>query len=67
MVYSFFRAYQEVVANCDHLSNLKFSKYPPNVFTEHEAAIKKLSVPQSKRRIGFHTDLNSQKNKNEKE
>jgi hypothetical protein len=30
-------------------------------------AIKKLSEPQSKRRIGFHTDLNSQKNKNEKE
>jgi hypothetical protein len=27
----------EVVANCDHLKNLKFSKTLPNVFTEHGA------------------------------
>jgi len=27
----------EVVANCDHLSRLKFSKVLPNAFTEHGA------------------------------
>jgi hypothetical protein len=27
----------QVVANCDHLKNLKFSKTLPNVFTEHGA------------------------------
>ena len=27
----------EVVANCDHLSNLKFSKVLPFAFTEHKA------------------------------
>jgi hypothetical protein len=26
---------QEVVANCDHLSRLKYSKYLPYAFTEH--------------------------------
>jgi len=28
---------QELVANCDHLQRLKYSKYLPNVFTEHGA------------------------------
>ena len=28
---------QEVVANCDHLAPLKFSKNPPYAFTEHGA------------------------------
>jgi hypothetical protein len=28
---------QEVVANCHHLSCLKYSKYLPNVFTGHGA------------------------------
>jgi hypothetical protein len=28
---------QEVVTNCDHLKNLKFSPVNPNVFTEHGA------------------------------
>jgi len=28
---------QEVVANCDHLTKLKFSSYLPHVFTEHGA------------------------------
>lgn len=28
---------QEVVANCDHLKNLKFSKTLPHAFTEHGA------------------------------
>ena len=30
---------QEVVANCDHLSKLKFSSYLPYVFTEHGAVM----------------------------
>ena len=29
----------EVVANCDHLSNLKYSPSLPNVFTEHGAVM----------------------------
>ncbi len=29
----------EVVANCDHLMNLKFSRGLPSVFTEHGAVI----------------------------
>lgn len=28
---------QEVVANCDHLTRLKYSKYLPRAFTEHGA------------------------------
>jgi hypothetical protein len=31
------REKSEVVANCDHLSGLKFSKTPPYAFTEHGA------------------------------
>jgi hypothetical protein len=27
----------EVIANCDHLSRLKYSKVPPHAFTEHGA------------------------------
>jgi hypothetical protein len=30
---------QQVVANCDHLKNLKFSPYLPFVFTEHGAVM----------------------------
>ena len=29
----------EVVANCDHLANLKYSSFLPNVFTEHGAVM----------------------------
>lgn len=63
---------QELVAKCDHFSKLKFSKYLPNVFTEHDGtikslvtAIKKLTVPSTKRRIGFGSDLEP-KSKNDK-
>jgi hypothetical protein len=40
---------QEVVANCDHLSSLKFSKTLPFVFTEHGAvqAANVLNSPQA--------------------
>ena len=40
---------QEVVANCDHLSKLKFSKTLPFAFTEHGAiqAANVLSSPQA--------------------
>ncbi len=39
----------EVVANCDHLSNLKFSKALPFAFTEHGAimAASVLNTPQA--------------------
>lgn len=40
----------EVVANCDHLSNLRFSKALPLVFTEH-GAIMAASVLNSPRAI----------------
>ena len=40
----------EVVANCDHLSNLKFSNTLPHVFTEH-GAIMVASVLNSERAI----------------
>jgi hypothetical protein len=40
---------EEVVANCDHLSRLKFSKTCPYAFTEHEAfmAANVLSSPEA--------------------
>lgn len=40
---------QEVVANCDHLKNLKFSKTLPHAFTEHGAiqAANVLNSPQA--------------------
>ncbi|MBI4228904.1 MAG: ORF6N domain-containing protein [Deltaproteobacteria bacterium] len=41
----------EVVANCDHLSKLKFSKVLPYAFTEH-GAIMAASVLNSPRAIG---------------
>ncbi len=41
----------EVVANCDHLSGLKYSKYLPNVFTEH-GAIMAASVLNTERAVG---------------
>lgn len=39
----------EVVANCDHLTKLKFSKVPPFAFTEHGAiqAANVLATPQA--------------------
>ena len=40
----------EVVANCDHLAKLKFSKAMPNVFTEH-GAIMAASVLNSRRAV----------------
>ncbi len=40
----------EVVANCDHLSKLKFSKTLPYVFTEH-GAIMAASVLSSRRAV----------------
>lgn len=48
---------QEVVAKCDHLSNLKYSKTLPYVFTEHGALMaRSLTSPEAvprRRRIGF--------------
>ena len=41
---------QEVVRNCDHLENLKFSPVTPNAFTEH-GAIMAASVLNSPRAI----------------
>lgn len=41
----------EVVANCDHLSKLKFSPYLPHVFTEH-GAIMAATVLNTGRAIG---------------
>jgi hypothetical protein len=40
---------QELVANCDHLSNLKFSRTNPYVFTEHGAimAASVLNTPRA--------------------
>lgn len=40
----------EVVANCDHLSKLKYSAVPPNAFTEH-GAIMAASVLNTERAI----------------
>ena len=42
---------QEVVANCDHLSRLKYSKYLPYVFTEH-GAIMAATVLNTSRAVG---------------
>lgn len=42
---------EEVVANCDHLSNLKFSPHLPNAFTEH-GAIMVASVLNTDRAVG---------------
>lgn len=42
---------QEVVANCDHLSRLKYSKYLPNAFTEH-GAIMAATVLNTSRAVG---------------
>ena len=42
---------QKVVANCDHLSRLKYSKYLPNVFTEH-GAIMAAAVLNTSRAVG---------------
>lgn len=42
---------KEVVANCDHLKHLKFSRYLPNAFTEH-GAIMAASILNSSRAIG---------------
>jgi hypothetical protein len=41
---------QEVVTNCDHLNNLKFSPVTPNAFTEH-GAIMAASVLNSPKAI----------------
>ena len=41
---------QEVVTNCDHLQNLKFSPVNPFAFTEH-GAIMVASVPNSPKAI----------------
>jgi hypothetical protein len=56
----------EVVANCDHLNNLKYSKSLPYVFTEHGdqliqiiQALKQLlnpNLPPKRYRIGFQAD-----------
>ncbi|MCK4561185.1 MAG: ORF6N domain-containing protein [Calditrichia bacterium] len=56
----------EVVANCDHLNNLKYSKSLPYVFTEHDdqlfqiiQALKQLlkpDLPPKRYRIGFQAD-----------
>ena len=45
----------EVVANCDHLANLKFSRALPFAFTEHGDAIRQLMThpEQASRPIGF--------------
>lgn len=55
---------EEVVANCDHLTRLKFSPVLPNAFTEHDEAIRSLlsaihelmAPPPDppKGRFGFH-------------
>lgn len=42
---------QEVVANCDHLSRLKYSKYLPYAFTEH-GAIMAATVLNTSRAVG---------------
>jgi hypothetical protein len=42
---------REVVANCDHLSRLKYSKYLPHAFTEH-GAIMAASVLNTSRAVG---------------
>lgn len=42
---------QEVVANCDHLGRLKFSRYLPNAFTEH-GAIMAAAVLNTNRAVG---------------
>src|SRR5690242_18692926 len=41
-----------VVANCDHLRKLKYSKYLPYAFTEHGAAMA-ANVKRSGKRSGF--------------
>jgi len=41
----------EVVANCDHLGRLKFSRYLPNAFTEH-GAIMAAAVLNTSRAVG---------------
>jgi hypothetical protein len=42
---------KEVVANCDHLSGLKYSKYLPNAFTEH-GTIMAATVLNTSRAVG---------------
>jgi phage regulator Rha-like protein len=42
---------EEVVANCDHLSRLKYSKYLPYAFTEH-GAIMVAAVLNTSRAVG---------------
>lgn len=42
---------QEVVANCDHLSRLKYSRYLPYAFTEH-GAIMAATVLNTSRAVG---------------
>lgn len=42
---------QEVVANCDHLSRLKYSRYLPYAFTEH-GAIMVATVLNTNRAVG---------------
>jgi hypothetical protein len=50
---------EKVVANCDHLSKLKYSSTLPFAFTDHGAiirALKELAEPEpvpKKRRIGY--------------
>jgi len=39
---------EQVITNCDHLSQLKFSSYLPNAFTEH-GAIMAANILNSKR------------------
>ena len=47
---------QQVVANCDHLKNLKFSPYLPFVFTEH-GAVMLASVLNSERAIRVNIQI----------
>lgn len=47
---------QQVVANCDHLKNLKFSPYLPFVFTEH-GAVMLASVLNSERAIQVNLQI----------
>ena len=47
---------EEVVANCDHLSPLKFSAYLPRVFTEH-GVLMLANVLSSKRAIEMSIEI----------
>jgi hypothetical protein len=47
---------EDLVANCDHLTKLKFSPYLPNVFTEH-GAVMLASVLNSDRAIAVNIQI----------